>query len=470
MLFNSITFLLVFLPITLVLYFVLPKQLRNIILLLVSIFFYAWGEPIYIFLMVISILLNYFCGMDIHNRKKLGLEAKNSFIFAVVVNLAVLGFFKYYEFAITTINGIFSADFAIRNLPLPIGISFYTFQAISYLVDIYRGNAKAQSNLIKFGVYLAMFPSLIAGPIVRYLDVEVQLSERQVTWDKFGAGLMLFIIGLGKKVVISGSAGMIFGQIMGMDLGSFSALTAWVGVFAFAFQIYFDFSGYSDMAIGLAKMFGFELLPNFNYPYTATSIGDFCRRWHISLSTWFRDYVYIPLGGSQVPLSRNVLNLLVVWAIVGLWHGAAWHFVFWGLYFGIIVALEKFVWGKFIRRLPRVIGQTYALFLIMIGWVFFFSPSLSFAITYIQTMFGIGVSGILDTQGIFLLASNWLMAVFMVLGSSTLGFRALRYVINAFANPVMKKLVTSFIYLGIFVISLAFILTYGSTPFFYFRF
>lgn len=470
MLFNSITFLLVFLPITLILYFVLPKQFRNIILLLVSIFFYAWGEPVYVVLKILSILLNYFCGLEIYNRRQREVEAKKSLIIAIVANLGVLGFFKYYEFFITTINGVFQADIVVRNLPLPIGLSFFTFQAISYLVDIYRGNVKAQRNLVKFGVYLAMFPSLIAGPIIRYLDIEEQLTHRQVNWEKFGSGLMLFIIGLGKKVIISGSAGMIFVQIMNMDLGTFSALTAWVGVFAFAFQIYFDFSGYSDMAIGLAKMFGFDLLPNFNYPYVAASIGDFCRRWHISLSSWFRDYLYIPLGGSQVAISRNIINLVVVWAIIGLWHGTTWHFLFWGLYFAAIIALEKFVLGRYIRRLPRFIGQLYTLFLIMIGWVFFFSPNLAFAITYIQTMFGVGVSGILDTQGLFLLTSNWLLVILMILGSSSLGYRALRYVINAFSNIVMKKVVTSFIYLGIFVVSLAFILTYGSTPFFYFRF
>jgi alginate O-acetyltransferase complex protein AlgI len=435
-----------------------------------SVFFYAWGEPVYIVLMILSILLNYFCGLDIYRRRLNSGAAKNSLIVAIVINLVVLSFFKYYEFLITTINGVFSADIAIRNLPLPIGISFYTFQAISYLVDIYRKDVVAQRNIVKFGVYIAMFPSLLAGPIVRYLDIEEQLSQRQITWDKFGNGLMLFIIGLGKKVIVAGSAAIVFAQIMSMDLGGFSAFTAWVGVFAFAFKIYFDFSGYSDMAIGLAKMFGFDLLPNFNYPYTATSIADFWRRWHISLSTWVRDYLYIPLGGSRVNISRNVMNLILVWALIGLWHGATWHFVFFGIYFGAIIALEKHVWGKFIKKLPRVIGQIYTMFLVMIGWVFFFSPNLSFVIGYIQTMFGIGVSGILDTQGLFLLTSNWLMVIIMVLGSGTLGVRLLRFIINAFTNALLKKLVASFIYLGIFVLSLAFILNYGSQTFIYFSF
>ena len=470
MLFNSLPFLLVFLPIALILYFVLPKRLKNAMLLLISIFFYAWGEPVYVVLMILSILLNYFCGLDIHHRRENQGAAKNSLIFALVANLAILGFFKYYEFLITAINGIFSADIAVRNLPLPIGISFYTFQAISYLVDIYRKDAVAAGNIVKFGVYLAMFPSLLAGPIVRYPDIEEQLTQRQVTWVKFSNGLMLFIIGLGKKVVVAGSAAIIFGQIMNMELGGFSAFTAWVGAFAFAFKIYFDFSGYSDMAIGLARMFGFELLPNFNYPYVATNVASFWKRWHISLGTWMRDYLYIPLGGSRVTLLRNILNLMLVWIIIGLWHGATGHFLFLGIYFGAIITLEKYVWGKLIHRLPRVVGQAYTLFLVMIGWVFFFSPNLGFAIVYIQTMFGIGVSGILDTQGVFLLTSNWLIVMVMVLGAGTLGIRLLRFIISAFTNPLLKKLVASFIYLGIFVLSLAFILNYGSEPFIYFRF
>jgi alginate O-acetyltransferase complex protein AlgI len=433
-------------------------------------FFYAWGEPVYIVLMVLSILLNYVCGLDIYYRRKSKRTAKNSLIFAIVINLAILGFFKYYEFLITAINGIFSADLAIRDLPLPIGLSFYTFQAVSYLVDIYRKDVAAQRNIVKFGVYIAMFPSLLAGPIVRYLDIEEQLTRREITWDKFGNGLMQFIIGLGKKVIVAGSATIVFAQIMSMDLGSFSAFTAWVGAFAFAFKIYFDFSGYSDMAIGLARMFGFDLLPNFNYPYTATSISDFLKRWHISLSTWVRDYLYIPMGGSRVSLSRNMMNLMLVWVIIGLWHGATWHFLLFGIYFGIIIVLEKHVWGKYIKKLPRLIGHIYTMFLVVIGWVFFFSPNLGFAIGYIQTMFGIGVSGILDTQGLFLLTSNWLMTLVMIIGSGTLGVRLLRFIINAFSNVLLKRIVASIIYIGIFVVSLAFILNYGSHTFFYFRF
>ena len=472
MLFNSITFILVFFPIVLALYFISPIRIRNVMLLLASLFFYAWGEPVYIGLMVISILFNYFSGIDIHHKINRNKEnvAKNSLILAIVVNLAILGFFKYYGFLISTINGIFSAELAIRHLPLPIGISFYTFQAISYLLDIYRKEVVAQRNIIKFGLYISMFPSLVAGPIIRYNDIEEQLTSRIVTWDKFGKGLMLFIMGLGKKVILADTAGMVFAQVMAMDLGGFSTLTAWVGVFAFAFQIYFDFSGYSDMAIGLAKMFGFELLPNFNYPYTATSIADFWRRWHISLSTWFRDYVYIPLGGNQGTVPKHMVNLLIVWGLTGLWHGAAWHFVFWGLYFAVILILENHVWGKHLAKCPKFVRRIYALFVVMIGWVFFFSPDIGYAITYLQALFGIGVSGFMDHQGFFLITSNALFFFLMILGSSTLGHRATQHVIKAFPNPVFKKLVVSIIYIGIFLISLGFLVTYGYTPFLYFRF
>ena len=472
MLFNSITFILVFFPIVLAIYFISPVRIRNVMLLLASLFFYAWGEPVYIGLMMISILFNYFSGLDIYqkiNKDKKNV-AKNSLILAIVVNLAILGFFKYYGFLINILNGIFSADIGIRNLPLPIGISFYTFQAISYLVDIYKKDVIAGRNIIKFGLYISMFPSLVAGPIIRYNDIEEQLTKRIVTWDKFGKGLMLFIMGLGKKVILADSAGAVFAQVIALDLGGFSTLTAWVGVFAFAFQIYFDFSGYSDMAIGLAKMFGFELLPNFNYPYTATSITDFWRRWHISLSTWFRDYVYIPLGGNRGTVPKHIINLLIVWGLTGLWHGGAWHFIFWGLYFGVILILENHVWGKHLARLPKFVGQIYALFVVMIGWVFFFSPNIGHAITYLQAMFGVGVSGFIDHQGLFLISSNALFFLFMILGSSTLGHLGIQNIIKAFPNPVLKKLVVSIIYIGIFLISLGFLVTYGYTPFLYFRF
>ena len=329
MLFSSITFLFIFLPVTLVLYFVVPHKFRNIIMLIASLIFYAWGEPVYIILMLLSIFLNYVCGLDICQKEDDPQKAHRSLIFAIVANLLLLGFFKYYGFLLDSLNAVLPVDIPYRELPLPIGISFYTFQALSYIMDVYRKEVRPQKNILYFAMYICMFPQLIAGPIVRYIDIEEQLKNRTVTMRKFGQGAEYFIIGLAKKVILANSVGQVFDQIAGLQLGSFSVLTAWIGCISYAFQIYFDFSGYSDMAVGLGKMFGFEFRRNFDYPYTSSSITEFWRRWHISLSTWFREYVYIPLGGNRCTQSRHIMNLLVVWMLTGLWHGAAWNFLLW---------------------------------------------------------------------------------------------------------------------------------------------
>ncbi|MCL2864629.1 MAG: MBOAT family protein [Lachnospiraceae bacterium] len=470
MLFNSIAFLIIFLPIVLGLYHIAPRRIKNVLLLLASLFFYAWGEPIYLFLMLLSILVNYFSGLDIYLKRKNKRRAKNSLIIAIIANLAILGFFKYYGFMVMILNTIFPFEIPVRELPLPIGISFYTFQALSYLIDIYRQKVEAQKNIFKFGLYISMFPQLVAGPIVRYIDIEEQLTNRIYSFDKFAKGLMLFIIGLAKKVLIADSAGTLFAQISALGAENVSVLTAWLGVFAFAFQIYFDFSGYSDMAIGLGKMLGFELPVNFDYPYVATSIKEFWQRWHITLSTWFREYVYIPLGGSRAAVSRHIINLLIVWSLTGLWHGAAWNFVIWGLFYGIALILEKYIWGNLIEKLPKILRHFYALFLIMIGWVFFFSPSLGEAFRYLQMLFGVGVNGLVDSRSIFLILSNWLLLSVAILGSSPIGYKILRSIVGAFNHRVARKCSICVIYLGIFILSLAFLITETYIPFLYFRF
>ncbi|WP_050641540.1 MULTISPECIES: MBOAT family protein [Clostridia] len=470
MLFSSITFLFIFLPVTLALYFIVPHKFRNIIMLIASLIFYAWGEPVYIILMLLSILLNYICGLDIYHKEGDPQKARRSLIFAVVCNLLLLGFFKYYGFVLDSLNAVLPVDIPYRELPLPIGISFYTFQALSYIIDVYRKEVRPQKNILYFAMYISMFPQLIAGPIVRYIDIEEQLKNRTVTMRKFGQGAEYFIIGLAKKVILANSVGQVFDQISGLQMGSFSVLTAWVGCVSFAFQIYFDFSGYSDMAVGLGKMFGFEFRRNFDYPYTSSSITEFWRRWHISLSTWFREYVYIPLGGNRCTQSRQIMNLLVVWMLTGLWHGSAWNFLFWGLYYGLLLVLEKFVWGKALERLPDVVRHIYSIVLVLIGWVFFFSPSLGYAVRYLSAMFGAGASAFIDKQALYFILTHWLLYAVAVLGSSAAGYSLIRRFVGVFDNNRAKKTAAGIVYIGMFLISIAYLVTESFNPFLYFRF
>ena len=470
MLFSSITFLFIFLPLTLLLYYLVPFRMKNYVMLAASLIFYAWGEPVYIILMILSIILNYFCGQDIYEKRDNARAMKMSLIFGVVMNLLILGFFKYYGLLMDTINAILPIDIPYRVLALPIGISFYTFQAMSYLIDVYRKEVKPQENVLYFALYISMFPQLIAGPIVRYIDIEEQLKERSINSTKFGEGAMYFIRGLAKKVVLANTFGSVYEQVAAMQMGSFSTLTAWVGAIAYAFQIYFDFGGYSDMAIGLGKMFGFEFLPNFNYPYIAKSITDFWRRWHISLSTWFREYVYIPLGGNRCTPSRHILNLLIVWMLTGLWHGAQWNFMFWGLYYGVILILEKYLWGSKIEKLPAAVQHIYAFVLVLFGWVFFFSPTLGYACQYLKVMFGIGAKGIFDKQGFFMIFTNWLLIVIAILASAPRGYKLLKKITGCWQSEEVRTIVTCAVYIAMFLLCIAFLVTETYNPFLYFRF
>lgn len=470
MLFSSITFLFLFLPVTVLIYYLVPQKTKNLVLLIASLFFYAWGEPVYVVLMILSILLNFFCGKDIGEKRADPVRAKRSLIFAVVMNVLILGFFKYYGLLMETLNVLFPYEIPYRELVLPIGISFYTFQELSYLIDIYRGNAKPQQRLLPFALYISMFPQLIAGPIVRYVDIEAQLQNRIMSMRKFGQGVMYFIVGFAKKVVLADSIGALYDQITELPIGSFSALTAWVGCLAFAFQIYFDFSGYSDMAIGLGKMFGFEFRKNFQYPYIAKNIGEFWRRWHISLGTWFREYVYIPLGGNKCPASRHMLNLLIVWALTGLWHGAQWNFLVWGLYYGVILILERYVWGRALGRLPGFVQHIYTFVLVLIGWVFFFSPSLGAAMDYLGVMFGAGASAWIDRQGFYFLLTHWLLFLLCVIGSSLRGMNILRLLTCSYESRRIRQIAACVVYIGMFLVSLAFLVTESFHPFLYFRF
>lgn len=389
-----------FLPICLLLYFILHCiKARNYLLLVMSLLFYAWGEPKWIILMIVTTLIDYGAGLlvDQYRGQKL---AKWALAGSVVITLSFLAVFKYLGFFNQNLNQIFGAELPTQIFNLPIGISFYTFQAITYVVDVYRGKAQVQRSYANLLLYVALFPQLIAGPIVRYTDIAAQLENREMTLPGFSKGITRFVTGLGKKVLLANIAGQIATSLIGGDLSKASVLGAWLGIFAYTFQIYFDFSGYSDMAIGLGHMFGFTYVENFNYPYISKSITEFWRRWHISLSTFFRDYVYIPLGGNR---RHQLRNMFIVWALTGLWHGASWNFVLWGLYYFVFLAIEKLFLGKFLEKLPAVVGHAYALFIIVVGWVFFYFDDVSRLGQMLKLMFGFsGQAGVLPTDTVLL--------------------------------------------------------------------
>ena len=413
MVFSSATFLIVFLPLTMALYYLLgvvvtkSMAVKNLILLVASLIFYAWGEPVYIILMLLSIFFNFIVGKDIEQaqKRKNKKKAKSLFIFAIIFNIGVLGFFKYANLFISTFAGITGLGLRPLNLPLPVGISFYTFQIMSYIIDLYNGNIKAQKKLFVFALYVSLFPQLIAGPIVKYKDIADQLMNRKENWGSYSKGMNRFIIGLSKKLILANTLGSIYASVQAAGTDNMSVLTAWIGIICYTLQIYFDFSGYSDMAIGLGGVFGFEFCENFNYPYIAVSITDFWRRWHMSLSSWFRDYVYIPLGGNRCKVPRVIFNLLVVWLLTGFWHGAAWNFVLWGIYYGILLILEKYILDNLVKRIPKILRWLVTMICVMVGWVLFSAPSIGEAFRYIGVMFG-RASAFADSTGSFLLTTS----------------------------------------------------------------
>ena len=408
MVFSSTVFLCFFLPLVLILYRVVPKKWRNGLLFVMSLLFYAWGEPIYIGIMLFSTVFDYANGLLIarFRRTQKPLFAKLVLILSVVINLGILGFFKYTDFALETVNSLTDAGFSLLKLALPIGISFYTFQTLSYTIDVYRGNVEAQKNIINFGMYVCLFPQLIAGPIVRYSDIASQVETRADTAAAFETGVQRFLVGLGKKVLLANRFGALWDEVYATG-GEVSAATAWLGVLAFTFQIYFDFSGYSDMAIGLGRMFGFSFPENFRYPYEATSITDFWRRWHITLSTWFREYLYIPLGGNRKGPARQVLNLLIVWFLTGLWHGAGWNFILWGLYFFVLLTAEKTFLLKQLSVTPVWVRRLYAFVLVAFGWVLFACDDMAVLPLYLRALFG--AFGGADTTSLYYLLNYALL-------------------------------------------------------------
>ena len=418
MAFNDLSFLFLLFPVILLAHKLIPGILgKNIVLLIGSLLFFAWGSPEYLFLMAMVILFNYFTGLEMAARKEEERETKGVLISAVAVNLLLLGFFKYWGFLLENVNALLGTSLPVRNLPMPIGVSFFTFSVLSYLFDVYRGKAPAAKNILEFSLFVTFFPKLVSGPIVQYAGMAKQLKSRKITKVKFGKGCRLFLIGLAKKVLLANNLGTTFYAVTALPADGISVATAWLGAISYSLMLYFDFGGYSDMAIGLAEMFGFDFDKNFDYPYLSSSVSEFWRRWHISLGSWFRDYVYIPLGGSRVETGKIIRNLLIVWALTGIWHGAAWNFIFWGLYYGGILLLEKFVLKSVLEVVPTFLKRIGTVLLVVIGWVFFFSPSLGSAFLWLGRMFGIGAAGLLDGTAKYYLSGSTIVLIVSTLGA-----------------------------------------------------
>ncbi|WP_201002824.1 MBOAT family O-acyltransferase [Paenibacillus glycanilyticus] len=469
MIFSSLLFLFIFLPAVFLLYWLSPRRGKNLILFLASLAFYAWGEPVYIVIMLISTVTDYSFGLLL-SRPEWGAKRRKAIVVAsVIVNLALLSYFKYADFAIRNVNALLGTDIPLTELALPIGISFYTFQSMSYIIDVYRGTAKAQRNWIDFGTFVALFPQLVAGPIVQYNTLAEQLKERRVTMEMFAEGVRRFIIGLAKKVLLANNIGLLWHAISDADAGTLPVFTAWLGIIAFAFQIYFDFSGYSDMAIGLGLMFGFRFNENFNKPYTAQSITDFWRRWHISLSTWFRDYVYIPLGGNRKGLPKQLRNILIVWLLTGIWHGAAWNFMLWGLYFGVILIFEKWAGLRLLARAPRWIRHVYASLLILIGWVLFAFDELPKVGGYLKAMFGLNGQPVWNDGTVYFLYTNLGLLAVLVLASIAWRKRTEPARENGGVSAI-RSLAGSASLLVLFFLSVSYLVDATFNPFLYFRF
>ena len=476
MVFSSIPFVFFFLVLFLILYYIVPFKVnnfkfKNFVLMIFSLIFYAWGEPIYISLMFFSSIVDYTNGQMIkkyYDNKKM----KTIFlIVSILINLGLLGFFKYSDFLIINLNNLLGLSIEPLNLGLPIGISFFTFQTMSYSIDVYRGDVKAEDDFLTFMTYVCMFPQLIAGPIVRYETVAEELSEREINFEHYCTGLVRFLIGLFKKVLIANQVGRLWSIVSVLPTSELSVLTSWLGILAFSLQIYFDFSGYSDMAIGMGKMLGFNYLENFNYPYISKSITEFWRRWHMSLSTFFRDYVYIPLGGSRCSTLLNIRNIAVVWALTGLWHGADWNFILWGVYFGTLLIVEKFVLNKWLKKLPSFLQHTYALILIVIGWMIFSSCDMATPIEYALSMIGINSTLVNEKALFFLSEYGTILLIGMIL--STPIYPTFKKKFNELENKTLANIITVLMVIAfiiLLIITVSYLVSDTFNPFLYFRF
>lgn len=467
MVFSSLNFLYFFLPITLGIYFISPKKLKNFVLLVTGLFFYSWGEPIYVLIMILSSAIDYCAGRIMHKFDDKQKIRTICLIVSVIMNISLLGIFKYSSFFIQNINGIFGTSITDPELPLLIGISFYTFQSMSYTIDLYRRKISVQKNVVNFLAFVTMFPQIVAGPIVTYGDVAQKLDDRKITLDDISDGIGIFVTGLGKKVLLANNIGLLWSEVKAMNYTQISTFTAWLGIIAFAFQIYFDFSGYSDMAVGLGKMLGFDFPQNFNFPYTSTSISDFWRRWHMTLGSWFREYVYIPLGGNRKGNARTIINLMITWTLTGFWHGSSWNFLLWGAYFGILIVLERFVYGKFLAKIPKFFSVIYTFVLVLFGWVLFETNTLSDAFDYFKAMFG-ATHIFYDQKSTYFIVSYGFVLALCIIFSTHI----VKSVISALEKFSTKIILFSqpFVQLGIMLLSTAYLVNETYNPFLYFRF
>nr|WP_294466469.1 MBOAT family O-acyltransferase [uncultured Sellimonas sp.] len=463
MLLNSLNFIFAFLPVVLILFYVVPGKWKNVVLALASIFFYAWGEPVYVVLMLFSAVLHYMMAIDIGRKQKRNRSAVSSLVFTVVMDVFILCFFKYYGFLSGAVNEWLGTGFSTTALVLPIGLSFYTFKNLSYIIDVYKKKCQPERDPIAFLAYASLFACMSAGPIVRYVDIKEDLYAHSVYMSRLGEGARRFILGLAKKVLLADQLSLMISQIQESGT-SMSVVTAWIYLFAYTMQIYFDFSGYSDMAIGVGKMLGFEFKENFDYPYIAKSVTEFWRRWHISLSSWFRDYVYIPLGGNRVSVLCHLRNIIVVWCLTGIWHGGTWNFPMWGLYYAVILIGEKYIWKKLIERFPAWAANTYTMLLVMFGWLIFMNTSWDAASSMFGALFGFGASAFIDVTAGYYLKTGILLFVLCVLA----------------ARPVLKKLserivdhykvVAILVYLVLFLLSIGGLVFNSYQPFLYMQF
>ncbi|MCI2055850.1 MAG: MBOAT family protein [Oscillibacter sp.] len=464
MVFSSLTFLFGFLPLTLAVYFLTPLKWRNLTLLIVSLLFYGWGEPVYILIMFASIAIDYVHGLLVEKHRHDDKKARWFVVQSVIFNLLLLGFFKYWDFFAVNLSLIPGVNLPVLGLGLPIGISFFTFQTMSYTIDVYRQDAPAQRNIVTFGTFVTMFPQLIAGPIVKYKTVAAELDHREHTTENFALGARRFCVGLAKKVLLANSIGSLWDSALAaQSAGTLTVLGGWLGLIAFTFQIYFDFSGYSDMAIGLGRIFGFTFDENFNYPYLAASVSDFWRRWHISLTSWFREYLYIPLGGNRGGVGKTLRNIFIVWLCTGFWHGASWNYLLWGLYFAVLLVLEKYVLSNVLKKLPRMVKHLYTLFAVVVGWGLFAMEDLRQCGSYLATCFGGGNGW--SGSDFYTLKSYGVLLVILVVASTTLGkslWQRLPERPQKIAAPVLMALAL--------VVCTAYLVDGSYNPFLYFRF
>lgn len=473
MVFSDLLFLFRFLPIVLIVYFASPKKFRNAVLFFSSLIFYAWGEPVYVSLMLFSTLVDYIHGRLVYRLKNNNQTKKAKLVVmsSMVINLGLLGFFKYADFFIGTVNSIFGTSIGFLNVALPIGISFYTFQTMSYTLDIYMNNEAPQKNIISFGAYVAMFPQLIAGPIVQYKTVAKELRERKENIDDFAIGVRRFILGLGKKVLLANSTGAIWTTVKALPDTDLSIVAAWFGIICFALQIYYDFAGYSDMAIGLGKMFGFNFPINFDYPYISKSVTEFFRRWHISLGKWFRDYVYIPLGGNRKGRLKLIRNILVVWILTGFWHGASYNFILWGLYFGILLVIEKVFLLKALEKIKGVFSHIYLLIVVLIGWVLFEFESMPKMGRFLSCMFGFGGFKFINHYTVFLLLNGLVVLIIAAIGATPLSKNIAVKLMDKIKDRVALSTITENVVLvAIFMLCIFYLVAGSYNPFLYFRF